>query len=139
VLGYDITHSTALFDYLGTGTSGEDHLPTDVLLFKRGTAPRFRGESSFKSDPRAEGEDEEGTAEGNEEDDDEEELPQLGDLIQTAQVQSLYEKKEGREGEDHNDGEEEERHEEVGTEVVCSGDGEEETLQLQSETVSETL
>jgi hypothetical protein len=134
-LGYDISHSTVISDYLGPGASGEGELPADVILFKKGSAPKFTVESSsFNGDLR-----DEATAEteADEEEEEEQVLPQLGDIIQTAQVQSFYEKEtRGGQGDHHEEEEEPEPEQQAGEEE--GEGGEEEALaagQLQSETV----
>jgi hypothetical protein len=136
-LGYDISHSTVISDYLGPGASGERELPADVILFKKGSAPKFTAESSsFNGDLRDEAM-AETEADEEEEEEEEQSLPQLGDIIQTAQVQSFYEKEtRGGQG-DHHEEEEEPEPEQPAGEEEGEG-GEEEALaagQLQSETV----
>ena len=89
VLGYDIAHST-LFSEEGFDRT-TIRLPTDVILVKKGPTPKF-DDDSFSG---------EAANPGIVRDEDEESVgANLGDLIQTAQIESFYQKSRGREGED---------------------------------------
>lgn len=90
VLGYDIAHST-LFSEEGFDRT-TIRLPTDVILVKKGPTPKFDDDSFHGEAGKS----------GSVRDEDEESVgANLGDLIQTAQIESFYQKSRGRVEEVH--------------------------------------
>lgn len=101
MLGYDIAHST-LFSEEGFDRV-TIRLPTDVILVKKGPTPKF-ADDSFNGEAGDSG----SLRDDLEENEEPEEVANLGDLIQTAQMESYYQKSRGR-GDDPTPAEDEDR------------------------------
>lgn len=89
-MGYDISHSTLFSDT----ELLQLRLPSDVILVKKGATPKFT-DDSFNGEKISASSTHMTQSAVNEERDeveDDEDLPQLGDIIQTAQVESYYHK-----------------------------------------------